>query len=94
MRNSKVVKLQPIHHGEILRSEFMEPLSLSTIKLAFRMGIPRTRVTSIINGKLGITADTAIRLSKAFNISVEFWKNLQSGYDVDLAEYARPQKNT
>lgn len=81
-------RLPPIHPGEILQSEFMEPLSLSATKLALHMGIPLTRVTAIIKGERGITTDTAFRLSRVFNISVEFWMNLQSGYEVDMMEYS------
>lgn len=81
-------KLPPIHPGEILRYEFMEPLSLSATKLALHMGIPLTRVTAIIKGERGITTDTAFRLSRVFGTSVEFWLNLQSGYEVEMMDYS------
>lgn len=81
-------KLPPIHPGEILLSEFMEPLTLSATKLALHMGIPLTRVTAILKGERGITADTAFRLSRVFNISVEFWLNLQSAYEIGMMEYS------
>ncbi len=80
-------KLPPIHPGEILRFEFMEPLHLSATKLALHMGIPLSRVTAIINGNRSITADTALRLARVFNTSYELWMNLQSNYEVARLEY-------
>lgn len=80
--------LPPIHPGEILRTEFMEPLKLSATKLALHMGIPLSRVTSILNGGRGITADTALRLARVFNTSPELWLNLQSHYEVARLEYS------
>jgi|AGTN01.1.fsa_nt_gi addiction module antidote protein, HigA family len=82
-------KLQPIHPGEILRIEFLEPLSLSATKLATYMGVPATRITAIISDteKRAITADTALRLSYVFKTSPEFWLNLQSNYDVAMLDF-------
>lgn len=82
-------KLAPIHPGEILRSEFLEPLGLSATKLATFMGVPATRITAIISEKerRGITADTAMRLACVFKTSPEFWLNLQSNYDVAMLDY-------
>ena len=80
-------KLPPIHPGDILRTEFMEPLDLSATKLSLYMGIPLTRVTAIINGKRGISPDTALRLAKVFSTSSDLWLNLQSHYDVEQMEY-------
>lgn len=80
-------KLPPIHPGEILRSEFMEPLNLSATRLALHMGIPLSRVTTILNGGRGITADTALRLARVFKTSSELWLNLQSHYEVARLEY-------
>lgn len=80
-------KLPPIPPGEILRSEFMEPLNLSATKLALHMGVPATRVTAILNDNRTITADTALRLSRVFKMSPEFWLNLQSNYEVAMLDY-------
>ena len=67
----------PIHPGEILRYEFLEPLNLSQQKLADTIGVTRVRINEIILGKRKITPDTAFRLSKCFNTSPDFWMNLQ-----------------
>lgn len=82
-------KLAPIHPGEILRSEFLEPLKLSATKLATLMGVPATRIIAIISEKEKrvITADTAFRLACVFKTSPEFWLNLQSNYDVAMLDY-------
>lgn len=82
-------KLRPIHPGEILRTEFLEPLNLSATKLAMHMGVPATRITAIVseNEKRSITADTALRLACVFKTSPEFWLNLQSNYDVAMLDY-------
>lgn len=80
-------KLRPISPGEILRAEFLEPMNLSANKLAIHMGVAATRVTAILNENRTITADTAIRLSRVFNTSTEFWLNLQSNYEVAMLDY-------
>jgi antitoxin HigA-1 len=79
-------KLPPLHPGEVLREEFLVPLSLSPGALAKAMGVPRTRVERIAAESTGITADTALRLSKALGTSSQLWLNLQSRYDVETAE--------
>lgn len=82
--------LAPIHPGEILRTEFLEPLNLSATKLACYMGVPATRITAIINEheRRAISVDTACRLSCIFKNSVEFWLSLQLNYDVAMLEYS------
>ncbi len=82
-------KLAPIHPGEILREEFLKPLNLSATRLATLMGVPATRVTAIVSDKekRAITAPTALRLSRVFNTSAEFWLNLQSNYEVAMLDY-------
>lgn len=80
-------KLFPIHPGEVLRTEFMEPLSLSSTQLALHMGIPLSRVTAIVKGERRITADTALRLARVFNTSCDLWLNLQSHYEVAMLDY-------
>lgn len=74
--------LPPMHPGEVLREEYLEPLNLSPGKLAKACGIPRTRIERIASERFGITADTALRLGKALHTSPQFWLNLQNDYDL------------
>lgn len=79
------VNLEPIHPGEILEEEFMRPLRLSANALARRIDVPVTRISEIVRGKRGITADTALRLARLFGTSSELWLGLQSEYDLRVA---------
>jgi antitoxin HigA-1 len=79
-------KLKPIHPEEILREEFMLPLSLSMNKVALDLRVPVTRIADIVNERRGITADTALRLARYFNNSASFWMNLQTRFDLEVAE--------
>jgi len=79
----------PIHPGEILLEEFMEPFELSANKLAKTLDVPTNRVTAIIKGTRGITGDTALRLGKAFDTTPNFWMNLQSQYELDIASMSK-----
>ena len=79
-------KLAPMHPGEVLREEFLLPLGLSSGALAKACGVPRTRIERLSNEETGITADTALRLSKAFGTSPELWLNLQTDYDIQIAK--------
>lgn len=81
-------KLPPLHPGEVLREEFLVPLNLSPGALAKAMGVPRTRVERIAAETSGVTADTALRLSRALGTSAQLWLNLQNRYDVETAERA------
>ena len=81
-----VKKLPPMHPGEVLREEFLVPLALSAGKLARICGVPRTRIKRIVNEETGITADTALRLSKAFGTTAQMWLNLQNSYDMRVAK--------
>jgi addiction module HigA family antidote len=83
-----VAKLPPMHPGEMLREEFMKPMELTPYKIAKACGVPRTRIERLVREELGISADTALRLAKFFGTSVGFWMNLQSRYDVRMAERA------
>ena len=74
----------PIHPGEILDEELKE-LDMSARKLAAKLGVPSNRLSQIIKGKRDITADTALRLARYFGTSPNFWMNLQTAYDLDLA---------
>jgi addiction module HigA family antidote len=77
--------LPPIHPGEILRAEFMEPLQLSMNRLALDLRVPVTRVAEIVHKRRGISADTALRLARYFNTTAAFWLNLQTSYDLEIA---------
>ena len=74
----------PIHPGEILDEELKE-LDMSARKLAAKLGVPSNRLSQIIKGKRDISADTALRLARYFGTSPNFWMNLQTAYDLDLA---------
>lgn len=78
-------RLEPIHPGEILEEEFMIPLGLSANALARRIDVPVTRISEIVRGNRGITADTALRLARLFGTSSELWLGLQAEYDLRLA---------
>lgn len=79
------VTARPIHPGEILREEFLEPLALSAGEVAKALEVPRTRIERIRDEHTGITADTALRLSEFFGTSPGFWLNLQKAYDLAIA---------
>ena len=72
----------PVHPGSILQHEFLEPLSMSSYKLAKCIGVPRTRIERIAAEKTSVSPDTAMRLAKFFGTTPEFWLNLQQGYDL------------
>jgi antitoxin HigA-1 len=78
--------LPPIHPGEILRVDFMEPLGLSMNRMALDLRVPVTRIAEIVHRRRGITPDTALRLGRYFNTSPGFWLNLQSAYDLEVAQ--------
>ena len=84
--------IAPIHPGEILQSEFIEPMDLSQNKLAIALGVPARRINEIVLGKRSITADTALRLSRYFGNSAQFWLGLQMDYDLDVAEDRSSEK--
>lgn len=79
-------KLKPVHPGEILREEFMAPLGLSMNRMAMDLRVPVTRIADIVNQRRGITADTALRFARYFRNSAAFWMNLQTRYDLEVAE--------
>ena len=78
-------KLHPVHPGEVLQEEFLKPMGLSQNKLALNIGVPPRRINEIVLEKRRITADTALRLSKFFGMSAEFWLGLQTQFDLDVA---------
>jgi addiction module HigA family antidote len=79
-------RLKPVHPGEILREEFMVPLNLSMNKMAMDLRVPVTRIADIVNEHRRITADTALRFARYFKNSPTFWMNLQTRFDLEVAE--------
>ena len=79
-------KLPPIHPGEILREEFLEPMGISQYRLAKDISVPPRRINEIVHGKRSITADTALRLGRFFGMSPQFWLNLQTRYDLEVTQ--------
>ena len=77
-------KLPPIHPGEILLEEFLEPMEISQYRLAKDISVPPRRINEIVLGKRSITPDTALRLSRYFGLSERFWMNLQTRYDIEV----------
>ena len=77
-------RLDPVHPGEILLEEFLRPMDLSQNQLARDIGVPPRRINEIVLGKRRVTADTALRLAKYFNMSAEFWLGLQMDYELDV----------
>jgi antitoxin HigA-1 len=82
----KTDKLPPVHPGEILQLEFLQPLGISQYRLATTIRVPPRRINEIVLGKRSVTADTALRLGRFFGTSALFWMNLQSRYDLEVAE--------
>ena len=86
-----MARLKNIHPGEVLSEEFLKPLSISAYRLSKDIGIPQTRISSILKGKRRITADTALRLSKYFGNSAKFWLGLQDDFDLEEELIANEQ---
>ena len=78
-------KLPPIHPGEVLLEEFLEPMGISQYRLAKDINVPPRRINEIVLGKRGITADTALRLARLFKMSPQFWVRLQADWDLHQA---------
>lgn len=78
-------RLQPVHPGEVLMEEFLKPMALSQNRLALAIGVHARRINEIVLKKRSITADTALRLSRYFGNSPQFWLGLQMDYDLDVA---------
>jgi addiction module HigA family antidote len=79
-------KLPPIHPGEILIEEFLKPMGISQYRLAKDISVPPRRINEIVHGKRSITADTALRLGRFFEIAPQFWLNLQNRFDLEVTE--------
>lgn len=78
------VKLKPVHPGEILREEFMEPFGLNPHKLSLALRVSAPTVSEIVREERGISTDMALRLAHCFNTTPEFWLNMQTSYDLDV----------
>lgn len=85
-------RLPPVHPGEILRHDFMQPLSLTAHALALALRVPANRITAILAGGRAVTAETALRLARHFGTSAGFWLNLQKAYELDVAERAAGER--
>ena len=85
-------KMRAIHAGEILREEFLAPLGITPHALAMSLRIPAPRINDVVREKRAITVDTAMRLARYFNTTAQFWMNLQSTYDLKIAEKTLSQK--
>ena len=83
MPTRKAAKLAPIHPGEVLLADFLEPLSLSQYRLARDMSVPPRRINEIVHGTRAITADTALRLARYLGTTDRFWLNLQARFDLE-----------
>ena len=79
-------RLPPVHPGDILREDFLEPLGLSVYELAGALHVPRSRLNDIVRARRAVTTDTALRLGRYFGTSPEFWINLQAHHDLDVAD--------
>ena len=82
----KTNKTAPIHPGEILMEEFLKPMAITQYKLAKDISVAPRRINEIVHGQRAVSADTALRLGRYFSISPQFWLNLQSHYDLAMAE--------
>jgi addiction module HigA family antidote len=83
--NMATKKLRPVHPGDILRHDFMEPLNLSAYKLARELGVSIPTVNEIVRRRRAVTAEMALRLSRYFGTTAQLWQNLQSQYDLEIA---------
>lgn len=88
MSNSSTAteKWDPVHPGEVLMKDFINGFGVTQHKVAVSIGVPPRRINEIVHGKRGITADTALRLGRYFGIDPQFWLNLQTHYELELAE--------
>jgi addiction module HigA family antidote len=84
--------MAPVHPGEILHKEFLEPMGISQNKLAMALHVPARRINEIVLGKRSITADTALRLARYFDMTPQFWLGLQMDYELDVTEDALEEK--
>ncbi len=81
-----MTRLDPVHPGEVLKHDFMDPFGLSATGLAKAIGVTPARIAEIVRGRRGITAETALRLARYFDTDAQSWMNLQDRYELELAE--------
>ncbi len=79
-------RLAPVHPGEVLRHDFMEPAAVSAHALSLSLRVPANRISSILAGRRAVTAETALRLARHFGTTAGFWLNLQKAYELEQAE--------
>lgn len=91
-KNREKRKYQPVHPGRVLELEFMEPLEMSAYALAKALGVDPPRIYKIVAGGRGISGDTALRLARYWGNSAQFWMNLQSRYELELARYEHKEE--
>ena len=84
MSAKKTAKLAPVHPGEVLMAEFLEPLGLTQYRLAHDISVPPRRINEIVHAKRAVSADTALRLARYFGTSERFWLNLQARFDLEV----------
>ena len=77
-------KMAPVHPGEILMEDFLEPMGISQYRLSKDIGVPPRRINEIVHGKRAISPDTALRLARYFGVTETFWSNLQAHYDLEV----------
>jgi len=85
-------RLPPVHPGEVLRHDFLDPLGLSVYALANALKVPRARLNEIVRGRRSVTADTALRLARLFGTSADFWLGLQAAHDIEVTRRAVGEK--
>ncbi|HXS52634.1 MAG TPA: HigA family addiction module antitoxin [Usitatibacter sp.] len=89
MKFGKIISgrhLAPVHPGEVLLADFIEPLGLTRYRVAKAIGVPQRRIDEICSGKRAVTADTALRLGRFFTVEPQLWMTLQAQYDLEIAE--------
>lgn len=86
------VTLPPVHPGEILRDEFLTPMDMSAGALAKTLNVPRTRIERLVAEQTAVTPDTALRLARFFDMSPQFWMNLQTSYDLKVEAAAKAEE--
>ena len=79
-------KIAAVHPGDVLREDYLKPLGMSVNKLSLSLGVPATRMGEIVNGRRAVTVDTALRLARFFGTTSEFWMNMQTGYELEMAK--------
>src|SRR5579863_575459 len=92
MNQTKRNRIPFPHPGETIREDYLKPLGMSANRLAIELRVPATRMTEIVNGRRGITADTALRLARYFNTTPKFWLNLQASYDLAVASESKARE--